>query len=62
MQTTTHLDGETWTKSTFSSANGQCVEVATMSTVVGVRDSKALHCGHLSIPPASWAGFLAAIK
>jgi hypothetical protein len=62
MRTTTHLEGTTWRKSTFSSAEGNCVEVAITSTVVGLRDSKSTITGVVVVSPASWLSFLAAVK
>lgn len=50
-----------WRKSTFSGGYGSCVEVAFSSTV-GIRDSKKPGSGHLTVPPAQWAAFLARVK
>ncbi|MGI5323227.1 DUF397 domain-containing protein [Actinomadura nitritigenes] len=39
-----------WRKSSYSSSNGgNCVELADLGAVVGVRDSKDPGAGHLSV-------------
>ncbi|MFI0486706.1 DUF397 domain-containing protein [Actinomadura sp. 9N215] len=49
-----------WRKSTRSNgAGGDCVEVAALGVDVGVRDSKAPHEGHLTLPPQAWTAFIA---
>lgn len=49
-------------KSSYSTASGECAEVATnVPAVVRVRDSKAPNGPHLRVRPASWAAFLAGI-
>jgi hypothetical protein len=51
--------GRVWRKSTYSNGNnGECVEVALDTEVVGVRDSKAPASGELTVPAAAWAAFL----
>lgn len=59
---TSDLLNATWRKSTHSTANGTCVEVAVVEPVVGVRDSKKIDAGHLTVPAAEWATFLAAVR
>lgn len=51
----------TWRKSTYSSQNGSCVEVAHTELAVGVRDSKNSGAGHLTVAPAQWLAFLDAV-
>ncbi|WP_454194277.1 DUF397 domain-containing protein [Nocardia sp. Marseille-Q1738] len=52
----------TWFKSTFSSAEQACVEVAHRSDAVLIRDSKytgpAAEQPIVSVPPAIWPAFL----
>jgi hypothetical protein len=51
--------GRVWRKSSYSNGNnGNCVEVALDSELVGVRDSKAPTSGELAVPARAWAAFL----
>jgi hypothetical protein len=50
-----------WKKSSFTGANGDCVEAATDTRVVHVRDSKAPEDGTLAFPDSAWRGLLASI-
>lgn len=59
---TPDLLNATWRKSTYSTANGTCVEVAVVEPVVGVRDSKKIDAGHLTVPSTKWAAFVVAVK
>jgi hypothetical protein len=58
------LTGVIWRKSSYTTSNGQCVEVATLPGALGVavRDSK--HTAHpaarVSLPV--WASFVAAVR
>ncbi|MFV2179236.1 DUF397 domain-containing protein [Actinomadura sp. LOL_016] len=43
----------TWRKSSHSGTEGNCVEVAKLTSLVGVRDSKNLEGGHLVLDRAA---------
>jgi hypothetical protein len=51
-----------WRKSSFSSANGACVEVAGLPGVVAVRDSKDLAGPKLVFSRQAWAAFVERAK
>ncbi|MFI0352474.1 DUF397 domain-containing protein [Actinomadura sp. 9N407] len=57
------LSSTTWRKSSHSNgAGGACVEVAALSTSIGVRDSKAPDAGHLKFGPQAWATFITQVR
>jgi hypothetical protein len=58
----TSLSGATWRKSSRSDSNQNCVEVATSSEVVGVRDSKDPWGPAFVFGPAAFGSFLAGVK
>ncbi|MCI4066082.1 DUF397 domain-containing protein [Micromonospora sp. R77] len=51
-----------WKKSTRSSGNGQCVEVAGLADAVALRDSKDPTGPALLFRPEAWTSFLAGAK
>jgi hypothetical protein len=54
--------GLTWTKSSLSFSNGNCVEVAGDGATVLVRDSKNPGGPRLRFTRAEWQAFLAGAK
>ncbi|MFC5184801.1 DUF397 domain-containing protein [Actinomadura harenae] len=51
-----------WRKSKRSNTEQDCVEVATVLTAVGIRDSKNPDAGHLELDRPAFAGLLARVK
>jgi Domain of unknown function (DUF397) len=52
-----------WRKSSFSGANNNCVEIAdNLPGIVAIRDSKNPDSPALTVTPAHWAAFTAAVK
>jgi hypothetical protein len=52
-----------WSKSSYSSANGACVEVAkNLPGIVAIRDSKDPDGPKLLISSADWRTFLGGVK
>ena len=56
------LSGAVWRKSTRSSGNGACVEVAQLNGATAVRDSKHPTGPALIVFPAEWAAFTASMR
>jgi len=58
------LQGATamWTKSSYSTGNGACVEVMSPSAALAVRDSKVHEGPTLAFPADAWKAFVAAVK
>lgn len=58
-----NLTSMPWKKSSYSAANGDCVEVAHfIDGHIGVRDSKNVSMPALGFTPAGWQMFVAEIK
>ncbi|MFI1165779.1 DUF397 domain-containing protein [Streptomyces sp. NPDC020801] len=54
---------ETWTKSSYSTGNGACVEIKSpVVTAMAVRDSKVPEGPVLDFPADTWNAFVASIK
>jgi hypothetical protein len=51
-----------WHKSSFSSASGQCVEVAPVAGTIAVRDSKNPDGPELVFTRQAWAAFVDGVK
>jgi hypothetical protein len=51
-----------WHKSSYSSASGQCVEVASVAGAVVVRDSKNLAGPKLVFSRQAWMAFVEGVK
>lgn len=52
-----------WIKSSYSTAqNVNCVECRTGPDRVLIRDTQHRGHGHLSVPPAEWRAFVAAVR
>ena len=52
-----------WKKSSYSAADGNCVEVARLAAgYIGVRDSKNAAPAALGFTPASWRTFVSDVK
>lgn len=57
------LSGAVWRRSSYSGAQGNCIEVADgFPDVVPVRDSKAPHGPVLIFSNAGWSSFVSALK
>ena len=54
---------DTWTKSSYSTGNGACVEVKSPTTAgLAVRDSKVEEGPVLAFPTGAWNAFVASVK
>jgi hypothetical protein len=56
------LTGAKWFKSSRSSGNGACVEVAIVEEGVAVRDTQDRAAGMLQFTHAEWAAFVGGVK
>lgn len=58
-QTVSAVPESAWFKSSYSSGGGgECVEVATMTDTIHVRDSKDLAGPELTVSPDAWSSFV----
>lgn len=54
---------EAWFKSSYSNdTGGSCVEIADLTTQVGIRDSKDKQGPALLVPTASWTSFIDVVR
>ena len=51
-----------WRKATFSTANGDCLELATDGATVYLRDSKSPDAGTLALSADTWRALLDGAK
>jgi hypothetical protein len=51
-----------WRKSSYTSGSGNCVEVADLGDLVGVRDSKHPDGAVILVTRAAWRAFVDAVK
>ncbi|TCB90758.1 DUF397 domain-containing protein [Micromonospora zingiberis] len=59
----TDPNGATWRKASYSSDQGNCVEVAGgLAGMVGVRDSKDAGGPALRFAPSQWRTFIATLR
>jgi hypothetical protein len=55
---TLRWDNEAWRKSSFSTATGECVEVARGAEAIRVRDSKNSNGPALTVALSGWSALL----
>lgn len=51
---TASQDSDQWRKTSYSSEQTNCVEIALGSETARVRDTKAREVGHLEVSPQAW--------
>ncbi|MGA4539924.1 DUF397 domain-containing protein [Uniformispora flossi] len=58
------INDAAWRKSSYSgdAQSSECVEVAPLEAVTGVRDTKARDRGHLEASPVAWSAFLGTLR
>jgi Domain of unknown function (DUF397) len=59
---TIQREPDNWRKSSWSSSNPDCVEVANNDVVALVRDTKNRDGGQLAVPTAAWSAFTDAVR
>jgi hypothetical protein len=63
MSKTQHYDGSlVWRKSSYSIANGQCLEAAVVSGTVSVRDTVGPVAAQLEFPASAWREFTVRLR
>jgi hypothetical protein len=60
--TISDMTGVNWRKSTYSLANGNCVEVGTGQAQVAVRDSRDPDGPTINVSPRAWIAFTGHVK
>lgn len=60
--TASSIPATAWRKSTYSNADGNCVEIAIRPSVVAVRDSKHRTGPVLTFTAAEWQEFLRGVR
>jgi hypothetical protein len=58
----TELGAIAWRKSSYSAANGDCVEIGWPTAGVAVRDSKQVAGPALAFPTPTWRRFLSRVR
>ncbi len=56
------MTDRTWRKSSYSTAQGNCVEVCTGVNAVAVRDSKDVPGPELEVTSRAWSAFVTGVK
>jgi hypothetical protein len=56
------MDALTWRKSSYSAANGDCVETASCDGAVLIRDTKTRQHGHVTVLAEEWREFVAGLR
>jgi hypothetical protein len=57
------VNGPIWRKASRSNTQGnECVEIADLNGIVGVRDSKNTEAGHLVLEASSFGSLISQIK
>ena len=54
--------GLIWRKSSYSTGQNDCVEVARIQAAVLIRDSKDPRGGHLAVSARTWESLISSIK